>query len=59
MKNNLISMRMSSPVSSGEELDAQLKLFIEIATNSGYTVTKKVIYDNTKGYNVVEVEGEK
>jgi len=56
-------MRMSSPISSGEEigeeLDAQLKLFVEVALNSGYTITKKVIYDNTKGYHVVEVEGVK
>ena len=59
MKNNFISMRMSSPISSGEELDAQLKLFVEVALNSGYTITKKVIYDNTKGYHVVEVEGVK
>lgn len=61
-KRNIISMRMSSPSASKEELKEQLKVFTEIAEMSGYSVTQQTIdyyNDGSSSYHVVEVEGVK
>jgi hypothetical protein len=53
-----VSYRFSAKLASGEELDNQLKLFVDLATMSGYVITKKFITHH-QGYGIVEVDAKK
>ena len=55
-KKNILSMRMSSPTASEQELRDQLKTFTEVAEGSGFKVIKKWLDIKNR---VVEVEGAK
>ena len=54
--SNIISFGFSAKDASGEELNAQLKIFLRIARTAGYKITKKVITQKD-GYGIVDVEG--
>jgi len=58
-RKNVISMRMSSPSASDQELQEQLELFVEIAKEAGYVISNKFVDYSNEGYNIVEVEGVK
>lgn len=55
---NMLSFSFSAKGASGEELDEQLKTFVDIIETYGYKVTKKIIVQHN-GYGIVDVEGKK
>lgn len=55
---NTLSFSFSAKCASGEELDEQLKTFVDIIEMYGYKVTKKIIVHHN-GYGFVDVEGKK
>lgn len=56
--NDQITLGFSGKDVTGEELEAQLKLFVQIAKTAGYKITKKIIIHHN-GYGIVDVEGKK
>jgi hypothetical protein len=58
VEKNTLSFSFNAKCVSGEELDEQLKMFVDIIETYGYKVTKKIIVHNN-GYGFVDVEGKK